>query len=263
MTANRKRPAPPARLRVGPPDDRPARLVAAALRAGRASADDAFDRFLPRELSDVSGQYWTPLPVVRRAAGWLRDAQVRTVVDIGSGAGKFCVAAALLTRCRFIGLEQRAALVASARDLARTFDVDDRVTFVHGNCGATTTPVGDAYYVFNPFGEYTFGSARFDEPGVNFTKETFNADLAAMTEVLSRAPAGTYVITLNGIGGTFPKGYEQIDIGLGAHGTLRFWKKRGQSCMAASSVPAKVASSSSATSETTHTATPPRAHEIT
>jgi SAM-dependent methyltransferase len=206
---------------------RAARLVAAALRVGRNSADDAFDRFLPKELREVSGKYWTSLPVVRRAAGWLREARVRTVVDIGSGAGKFCVAGALLARCRFIGLEQRASLVASARELAEVFEVDDRVTFVHGDCGPTTTPVGDAYYLFNPFGNYSFDSARFAEPDIVFSEETYSADIAAVTTLLSRAPGGTLVITYNGLGGKLPSSYEQIDIGLGLPGTLRLWKKQG------------------------------------
>jgi hypothetical protein len=202
-------------------------LVAAALRAGKSSANDAFDRFLPQELREVSGRYWTPLPIVRRVSMWLREGQVRTVVDIGSGVGKFCVAGALLTRCRFIGLEQRAALVATASGLAATFGVEDRVSFVHGSCGATTTPIGDAYYLFNPFGEYRFDSPRFTEPGVAFTRETYCADILAVTEVLARAPMGTLVITLNGFGGKFPPGYDQIDIGLGLQGTLRLWRKRG------------------------------------
>lgn len=197
------------------------------MRGGHASADEAFDRFLPPELREVSSRYWTPLSVVRRAAAWLRDAQVRTVVDVGSGAGKFCVAGALLTRCRFVGLEHRGSLVATARELAATFEVDARVTFVHGACGATPMPAGDAYYLFNPFGEYVFDSTRFDEPGLTFTPETFQADIAAVTETLTRAPAGTFVITLNGIGAKFPSGYDQIDIGLGLPGTLRFWKKPG------------------------------------
>jgi len=150
---------------------------------------------------------------------------VRTVVDIGSGAGKFCVAGALLTRCRFIGLEQRGSLVAAARELAGTFEVDDRVTFVTGDCGATTTPVGDAYYLFNPFGEYSISSVRFAEPGVAFTRETYRADVAAVTELLSRAPLGTLVITYNGFGGRVPRDYEQIDAGLGVRGNLRLWRK--------------------------------------
>ena len=206
---------------------RRARLVAAALRAGRSSANDAFDRFLPQELREVSAQYWTPRPTVRRAAAWLREAQVRTVVDIGSGAGKFCVATALLTRCRFTGVEQRASLVSAARGLAGIFNVDDRVRFVHANCGASTTPAGDAYYLFNPFGPYYFGSARFDDPSVVFTQETYQADVAAVTALLSRAPLGTFVITCNGFGGQVPPSYEQIDVDLGLRGTLRLWKKQG------------------------------------
>ena len=205
---------------------RRAGLVAAAMRAGRASANDGFDSFLPLELREVSGQYWTPMPIVRRIADWLRDARVQTVVDIGSGAGKFCVAGAVLTRCRFIGLEQRGSLVDTARGLAETFGVGDRVTFVHGACGSTPAPVGDAYYLFNPFGEYAFDSAQFNDPGVAFTEESYQADIAAVTDMLSQAAVGTIVITLNGFGGSFPKSYEQIDIGLGFQGTLRLWKKR-------------------------------------
>jgi hypothetical protein len=199
--------------------------VAAALRAGRSSANDAFDRFLPGALSEVSGKYWTPLPVVRRVAAWLREEQVRTVVDIGSGAGKFCVAGALLTRCRFVGLEQRASLVEAARDLAAAFEVDDRVTFVHGNCDATAAPAGEAYYLFNPFGPYHFDSPRFAEPSVTFTSETQRADLAAVAKLLTQAPVGTFAVTYNGFGAKLPPTYEQLDVVLRLPGTLRLWKK--------------------------------------
>jgi SAM-dependent methyltransferase len=204
---------------------RAARLVAAALRAGR-TPDDAFDRFLPPELRDVSAQYWTPLRVVRQAAAWLRETQVRTVVDIGSGAGKFCVAAALLTRCRFVGLEKRASLVDASRELAGIFEVDDRVVFVNGNLGVTPAPAGDAYYFFNPFGEYAFYSRRFAEPGMALTPEAHARDVAAAAASLSRAPVGTFAITLNGFGGKVPAGYEQIDVARRLPGTLRLWKKQ-------------------------------------
>jgi tRNA G46 methylase TrmB len=92
-----------------------AQPVAEALRSGRCPADRVFDRFLPNELRIVSGQYWTPIMVARRAAVWFDELDIHTVVDIGSGAGKFCVATALASRCHFTGLEQRSQLVASAR----------------------------------------------------------------------------------------------------------------------------------------------------
>jgi len=204
---------------------RAAKRAAAAVRAGRLSADGAFDRFLPIELRDVSALYWTPLPVVRRVVAWLRDARVRTVVDVGSGAGKFCVAGALLSRCRFVGLEQRASLVAVARELADTFDVTDRVTFHHGQVGAAPMPSGDAYYVFNPFGEYAINAERFAEPDVAFTPEGHSADIASVTSLLSSASAGTLVVTYNGIGGRFPPGYLEVDVVRGLPGTLRLWRR--------------------------------------
>jgi SAM-dependent methyltransferase len=206
---------------------RDARIVAAAIRAGRSSANDAFDRLLPNELRSVSRHYWTPLRVVGRAAEWLRETQVRSVIDIGSGAGKFCVAAALLTRCRVTGLEHRASLVSAARDLAGVFDVGDRVTFTHGDLSAAAGLSADCYYFFNPFGDYTFDSPRFADPEVIFSPETQRRDLEAAAALLSRAPLGTFVITYNGYGGTIPPGYEQIDVTARLPGTLRLWKKHG------------------------------------
>ena len=222
-------PVPPAagHRRPAPGDGRRAvRLAAAALRARRAAADDAFDRLLPEELRDVSRHYWTPVPVVRRAAAWLREARVRNVVDVGSGAGKFCIAAALLTRCRFTGVEHRASLVAVARDLAVRFGVDRRVSFVDGDLRAATGLAADAYYLFNPFGEYAF-SPRFGDPGLVFSPEARERDIAMVTTWLAQAPAGTFVITYNGFGGAFPASYEQLDVLDRLPGTLRFWRQRG------------------------------------
>lgn len=204
---------------------RHARLVAAAIRAGQVSADAAFDRALPDELREVSVHYWTPVRVVRLAATWLRETRARTVIDIGSGAGKFCVAAALLTRCRFTGLEHRTSLVAVARELAVTFGVADRVTFVRGGLEAAEDVVCDAYYLFNPFGDYAFRSAQFSDPDVTFTTESQRRDVAVTAALLSRARPGTFVITYNGFGGSVPRGYEQIDVATRLPGTLRLWKK--------------------------------------
>jgi SAM-dependent methyltransferase len=206
---------------------RAARKVAKLLRAGRSPGDDAFDCFLPPELREVSAEYWTPLRVVRRAAAWLREIEARTVVDVGSGAGKFCVAAALIARCRFIGVEKRRSLVGAARELAGIFGVDGRVAFVHGDLPDAMAIAADAYYFFNPFGDYELYSTRFAEPGVTFGPETYTADVGAATTLLSHAPAGTFVITYNGFGGPLPAAYEQLDIAARMPGTLRLWKKRG------------------------------------
>lgn len=208
---------------------RDARRVAAAIRSGQAPANEAFDHWLPEALRERSLEYWTPLPVLARVADWLRQTQVRTVVDIGSGTGKFCVAAALMTPCRFIGLEQRASLVDMARALADLFDVSDRVTFLSGDFGAVPAPAADAYYLYNPFGEYDFDSDRYAELDVPFNDQTLARDLFATTHLLSLAPAGTLVITYNGFGGALPGSYEQIAVDVQFACALRLWRKRGWS----------------------------------
>ena len=195
------------------------------LRTGGCPTDRAFDRFLPDELRVVSGQYWTPMVVVKRAAEWLDDLEVRTVVDIGSGAGKFCVAAALAGQCRFTGLEQRPRLVASARALARLFDVDDRVSFREGALGDIATPLADAYYLYNPFGEYRFcAKSRLDQE-VEPNDERYARDIAAVQNLLQRARFGTCVLTYNGFGGRVPSSYRQIRVDNDMPSELRLWRK--------------------------------------
>lgn len=200
--------------------------VAEALRAGRCPPDRAFDRFLPDELRAVSGQYWTPLVVTKRAAEWFDDLNVRSVVDIGSGAGKFCVAAALAGHCHFIGLEQRSRLAASARTLARVFEVDNRVSFVEGAFSDIATPVADAYYLYNPFGEYLFGSRDYFEGDMERGGKRRARDVAAVEGLLQHAPIGTCVLTYNGFGGRVPASYQQIRVDDEMPNALRLWMKK-------------------------------------
>jgi predicted RNA methylase len=211
--------------RGGSAETRTAGNVARALRTGRCPADGAFDRFLPERLRVISGQYWTPLVVAKRAARWFDHLNVRTVVDIGSGAGKFCVAAALAGGCRFTGLEQRPRLVASARALARLFDVDDRVDFVEGALGQIATPVADAYYLYNPFGEYLFHSNEHLDKDAERSDERYARDVAAVQQLLQRARFGTCVLTYNGFGGQVPPSYRQIRFDNTLPNALRLWRK--------------------------------------
>jgi len=191
----------------GRPDYPSAERIAAALRARICPKDRAFDYHLPADLRVVSGQYWTPLAVAVRTAEWIDDLAVQSVVDIGSGAGKFCVATGLAAGCRFIGIEHRPRLVAAARSLARTFEVDHRVTFVEGALGDIQTPPADLYYLFNPFGENLYGLDGHLDEKVELSEERYYRDIDAVEKLLRRAPVGTHVITYNGFGGPLPAEY--------------------------------------------------------
>ncbi len=199
--------------------------IGSALRLGRCPAEGAFDRYLPDDLQAVSSCYWTPLPVALRVARWLDDLDVGTLIDLGSGAGKFCIAAALASRCKFIGLEQRPRLVASARVLAELFDVQERVQFVEGTVGDLALPPPEAYYLFNPFGENLFGREEWLDPDVELSDTRYEQDVAATERILSDAPAGTFVITYNGFGGTVPRAYQEVRVDRELPNVLRMWQK--------------------------------------
>jgi len=202
-----------------------AQRVARALRVGRCPGDGAFDRFLPYHSRLASGQHWTPLVVALRVAGWLDGLAVKTVVDIGSGAGKFCVAAALASHCDFTGIEQRPRLVAAARGLARIFDVEDRVRFVQGTLGQCSLPEADAYYLYNPFGENLFGPVGHLGDDVELSDERYRRDVTRMETFLERARVGTYIVKYNGFGGRMPPTYDEIRVDREMPNVLRVWRK--------------------------------------
>ena len=204
------------------------RSMVEAMRLRQFVSDREFDKFLPEELRDVSAQFWTPLRVIARAAEWFNELDIRTVVDIGSGAGKFCVAGALYGgRTRYLGLEHRPRLVAGARFLARTLRVEPQVRFVHGVLGTARLPEPDAYYLYNPFGENTFRDTNHLDEDVELSEERYFEDIRRVESLLGHASTGTYVLTYNGFGGYVPGGYREVRVDRSLPNVLRLWQKSG------------------------------------
>jgi hypothetical protein len=150
------------------------------------------------------------LIVAARAARWFDELNIRSVVDIGSGIGKFCIAAALLSRARFLGIEQRAELVAVARVIAQIYGVDSRAGFVEGSFDEVTVPLADAYYFFNPFEENLFNEGSELDNEVELDRWRFTRDVSAARALLRAAPVGTYVLTYNGLGCRLPASYTTV-----------------------------------------------------
>lgn len=204
------------------------RGIAAALRDGEELPDHWFDRYLPHDLKAVSHQHWTPLVVTARVAQWVGEFGIGTVVDIGSGAGKFCVATALATDCHFTGIEQRPRLVNTARALAHRFGVEDRVEIVEGTLGECDIPSAEAYYLYNPFAENIF--PRSDDhldDDVELSDLRYARDVALMERFFQSVRIGTYVIKYNGFGGEMPRGYRKIRVDSEMPNLLRLWQKVG------------------------------------
>jgi cyclopropane fatty-acyl-phospholipid synthase-like methyltransferase len=72
--------------------------------------DNAFNEIYPEHIKALSQCHWTPVAVAKMAAKFLADDTGKKVLDIGSGAGKFCLVGAASTDGIFYGVEQRASL---------------------------------------------------------------------------------------------------------------------------------------------------------
>lgn len=188
-------------------------------------SDAAFDALLPTELSQLSGRFWTPLFVIRRIADWLDAEDIHSLVDIGSGAGKFAVALALLRPMRITGIEHRPHLVESARALAVVLGQQDNVTFVQGAFGRDAIPEAEAYYLFNPLWEHRSGQTNRIDDHVALGEAVFAREFAALKQHLDNAPVGTWVITYNGMGGPLHPSYERVRVDRELPHLLCMWRK--------------------------------------
>jgi hypothetical protein len=187
--------------------------------------DQNFDRLLPMRLRAASHRFWTPLEVVRRATTWFEELGVQSVVDIGSGVGKFCVAGAVTSSCSFIGIEQRAPLATLARNLARLFAVDDRVSFIDGRFGEIETPAADCYYLYNPFEENLFPAHEALDDNVELAAAHFRRDVRHFRSLVAALPLGAYVLSYNGVGARMPDCLNEVRVDRELPAVLRLLQK--------------------------------------
>lgn len=132
------------------------------------------------------------------------------VLDMGSGAGKFCCVGAVTTLAEFHGVEQRAKLVHYAREVAGLLGAE-RATFTQGPFDSLSPLDYDAFYLFNPFEENEDRSLaaadRRTEPGDDWVAD----DIRGAQAFLAAARVGARVVTYNGMGGPLPASYELLE----------------------------------------------------
>jgi SAM-dependent methyltransferase len=204
-----------------PPSDK---YLQAALRR-RSLSDDEFDCVYPPDIQRVSRRFWTPLAVAWRAAAWLDALHVTRVLDIGSGPGKFCVAAAAQApNVAFLGVEQRLHLVEAARETSsrmRTLNA----RFAVGDATLARLDEFDAVYLFNPFAENVFEDNEQVDLTVELSLDRYKRDLRRVWAALAAARLGMIVVTYHGFGAPLPRGYECLDAKPAGSDRLCIWRK--------------------------------------
>ena len=186
--------------------------------------DEKFEQIYPAEIRQLSALFWTPVAVAAEAARLLVVQPGTRVLDVGCGAGKFCIVAAMLTDGRFTGVEQRAELVAAAQNAAKTLGMTG-VEFLHANVMDVSFADYDAFYIFNPFEEHLHGY-KIDK-AVALSPELFRRYTGYVSEQLAQRPLGTRVVTYMGYADDVPACYDCEATSFGDD--LKLWIKRRES----------------------------------
>jgi predicted RNA methylase len=199
------------------------------LRSGlaRGTIDDAaFDALYAEPIRSRSGSFWTPVAVATRAAELLAIHGARRIVDVGSGAGKFCLTAACVCPdLDFVGIEQRADLVAAAC-LAQACLCVDNVLFLQGDATIAPWAQFDGLYLYNPFGENLCEEDERMDHAVELSTARYMTDVRRVAAALTTATVGTCVVTYHGFGGPIPLGFELVHAERAHTDWLRLWVKR-------------------------------------
>lgn len=184
--------------------------------------DQLFNTIYPLRIKRHSIRHWTPVEVAKLAADYLVDRPGKKILDIGSGAGKFCLVGAASTKGRFYGVEQREGLVKLSQKLARIHDMDN-VDFIHSNITQISFADYDAFYFYNPFYENIDSSLSIDNKIATDEKLYFIYS-EYVEDQLKKTPVGTRLVTY---WSTFIEIPEGFDLEFTAYnGKLNFWIKK-------------------------------------
>jgi SAM-dependent methyltransferase len=199
-----------------------AEMVARALRRGEAVTDHDFDEIYPAPIREASAVHWTPVRVAARIVELLALRDGERLLDVGAGAGKFCIVAAAITGARVHGIERRPELVVVAQEAARRMSVD--LEIAEASLEPDLAPSFDAAYFFNPF------VLPLLLPGISIYAADRYAgraavDVAAAEAFFSRARPNMRIATFCGFGGVVPPSYERRVHEPWDGGLLELWCK--------------------------------------
>ncbi|MBK8141292.1 MAG: methyltransferase domain-containing protein [Chitinophagaceae bacterium] len=186
------------------------------------ASDEQFNQLYPLSIQALARRHWTPLSVARKAAGFLAAENNVRILDIGSGVGKFCLAAAYYKpKAFYYGIEQRKSLVSHAEKAREILHLQN-VSFVNGNFTQLDFRKYDHFYFYNAFYENLAGTEKIDD-SIDYSGELFNYYNRYLFKQLEKKPAGTRLATFHSMEEEIPQGYHVV--GSEMDNLLKFWIK--------------------------------------
>lgn len=184
--------------------------------------DEELDALYPVKIRMLSCTHWTPVDVAKKAIAFLDQEGGSAVLDLGSGAGKFCLVAAANSKAIITGVEQRENLVQVSRKLAVKYQLH-QVDFIHGDLKNLDFTNYNAFYFFNSFEENINLKDKMDKDNsINF--EQYHTYIKLLREKLTGVKSGTRIVTYCGDAAEIPENY--LLVKSSNKGKLRFWEKK-------------------------------------
>lgn len=185
-------------------------------------SDFNFNLLYPAQIQAVAEKHWTPLSVAKQSAEFLAIDNKVKVLDIGSGAGKFCFTAAHYhPETQFFGIEQRKDLVELCNGLKEKLKLPN-VTFINSNITDVDFKEYDHFYFYNSFYENIEGTLKIDYK-IKYSEDLYDFYNRCLYKQLNKKPAGTRLVTYHSFGSEIPKGYEVVRNEYDDY--LKFWIK--------------------------------------
>lgn len=186
------------------------------------SSDIQFLQLYPVSIQVLARRHWTPLNVAQKTADFLAAEKNVRILDIGSGVGKFCLAAAYYKPDAFYyGVEQRKDLVEHA-ELARHYLALQNVSFIHGNFTQLNLKHYDHFYFYNSFYENLTGTGKIDD-SIAYSGELYNYYIRYLFKQLEQMPSGTRLATYHSLEDEVPPCFYVV--GSEIDNLLKFWIK--------------------------------------
>jgi len=186
------------------------------------SSDAAFDKLYSLRAQQLSSMHWTPLDVALKAATHLAAMPGQRVLDIGSGVGKFCIAAAhYFPDSYFYGVEQRKALVDEAI-FAQNATNTVNAKFFYANFNELDMDQFDHFYFYNSFSENIVHHKPIDNL-IPTSAQIYEEYLAQFYQLLEDKPVGTRLAAYHCPDNYIPPSYKSVHYSPGQ--TLSLWVK--------------------------------------
>lgn len=160
--------------------------------------------------------------ITQRVVRYLTPMDNASVLDIGSGVGKFCLAAAWsMPSAFFTGIEQRKNLLSHAYTAQAILKLKN-VQFIHGNFTRLNFDRFDHFYFYNSFYENLVGTEKIDD-SIAYSPELYDYYNHYLYKKLDERPTGTRLVTYHSLEAEIPPAYLLVETHV--NDLLKFWIK--------------------------------------